>query len=185
MAPADTPELHPGARRIVRLSGVEPDAKAEIAIDHWQRLADDQPFPSLDALPVLVSLARAESDAEALAARPGAWGVWLRGDDEVEAVAERVRSLPVVAIEVPKFTDGRHYSLARLLRERYAFGGELRAFGDVLPDQLFYMRRCGYTAFELAPGKSLDTALRTLDAFSVTYQGAADDTRPLYRRRVH
>jgi len=182
-AQPETPELHPGARRIVRLRGLEPDAKAEVAIDHWQRLTDDDPYPSLDALPVLVSIERAEADAETLRARSGPWGVWLRGDDEVEAVAERVRGLPVVAIEVPKFTDGRHFSLARLLRDRYGFAGELRAFGDVLPDQLFYMRRCGYTAFELAPGKSLDTALRTLEAFSVSYQGAADERRPLYRRR--
>jgi uncharacterized protein (DUF934 family) len=81
-------------------------------------------------------------------------------------------------------TDGRHYSLARLLRERFGLAAELRAVGDVLPDQLLYMRRCGYTSFELAPGKSLDTGLRALQAFSVTYQGGADDPRPLYRRRA-
>jgi uncharacterized protein (DUF934 family) len=90
----------------------------------------------------------------------------------------------LVAIEVAKFTDGRHYSLARLLRERHGFTGELRAVGDVLPDQLFYMLRCGYSSFELAPGKSLETGVRCLAAFSVSYQGAADDPRPLYRRRA-
>ena len=183
MVRPETPERHPGARRVVRLKGTEPYAKAEIAIDHWQRLGDDDDYPSLDALPVLVSLERLEREHARLDTRPGAYGVWLRGESEVESVAERIRTLPMIAIEVPKFTDGRHYSLARLLRERYAFRGELRAFGDVLPDQLFYMRRCGYTSFELRPGKSLDTALHTLEAFSISYQGAADDPRPLYRRR--
>lgn len=178
---SSTPTLYPGARRIIRLS--ESEAGAEIVVDHWQRLTDGEPYPSLAALPVLVSLARAEAEREQLDARAGEWGVWLPGDAEPEQVAERVLALPVVAIEVPKFTDGRHFTLARLLRERYGFKGDLRAFGNVLPDQLFYMRRCGYSSFELQAGKSLDTGLRTLRGFSVAYQGGADDPRPLYRRR--
>ncbi|PRQ04523.1 hypothetical protein ENSA5_07540 [Enhygromyxa salina] len=180
MATPETPQLHPGARRIIRIG----DAGPEIVIDHWQRLGDDDPLPSFDALPVLVSRSRAAADRAALDARVGSWGVWLAGDAAPEDVAPEVLGLPLVAIVVPKFTDGRHFSLATLLRTRYGFVGELRAVGDVLPDQLFYMRRCGYTSFELKPGKSLDTGLRTLDAFSVSYQAAADDARPLYRRRV-
>jgi uncharacterized protein (DUF934 family) len=171
--------LGPGARRIIRLRD---DGVAEIIIDHWQRLGDDDPLPDLDALPVLVSLARCERDAQRLRARPGQFGAWLPGDADPEAVADAIRELPVVAIEVAKFTDGRHYSLARLLRERYGYAGELRAFGDVQPDQLFYMRRCGYGSFELKPGKSLETGLRTLAAFSVSYQAGAD-APPLFRRR--
>ncbi|KIG18032.1 Oxidoreductase probably involved in sulfite reduction [Enhygromyxa salina] len=158
--------------------------KPEIAIDHWQRLGDDDPFPSLDALPVLVTLARAERDRQALEQRTGAWGVWVPGNADPEQIAERLRDRVLVAIEVTKFTDGRHYSLARLLRDRYGFTGELRAFGDVLPDQLSYMQRCGYSSFELAPGKSLETGLRCLTAFSVSYQGNTTDPRPLYRRRA-
>ncbi|PRQ08523.1 DUF934 domain-containing protein [Enhygromyxa salina] len=176
----EAPELHPGARRIIRVGAA---GKPEIVIDHWQRLVDGDPFPSLNALPVLVSLERAEQERPALEHRLGTWGIWLAGDADPEQVAARVLDRALVAIAVTKFTDGRHYSLARLLRERYGFRGELRAFGDVLPDQLSYMRRCGYTSFELARGKSLETGLRCLDAFSVSYQGNTEDPRPLYRRR--
>jgi uncharacterized protein (DUF934 family) len=183
MPTPETPELHPGARRIIRMTA-GPKIVPEIVIDHWQRLRDDDPFPSLDALPVLVSLARAERDRADLDRRPGAWGHWLTGDTEPEQVASRIADRSLVAIVITKFTDGRHFSLARLLRERHGFTGELRAVGDVLPDQLFYMQRCGYSSFELAPGKSLETGVRCLAAFSVSYQGAADDPRPLYRRRA-
>ena len=177
------PVLGPGSRRIIQLADSAAGTTPEIVIDHWQLLRDDDPLPSLDALPVLVSLARLARERELLAARPGAFGAWVPGDADPEAIAEAIAGLPLVAIEIPKFTDGRHYSLARLLRERYGFAGELRALGDVLPDQLFYMRRCGYTAFELKLGKSLETGLRTLAAFSVAYQAAADQG-PLYRRRA-
>jgi uncharacterized protein (DUF934 family) len=88
----------------------------------------------------------------------------------------------VIALEFDQFKDGRSYSLARLLRERYKFNGQIRAVGDVLHDQLFYMRRCGVDAFELRPDRSAEDALRAFKEFSVTYQAAADDTRPLYRR---
>jgi len=176
-------QLGPGSRRIIRLRERDGQQLPEIVVDHWQRLRDDEPYPALDTLPVLVSLARLVNEREQLAARSGSFGVWLPGAAEPEEVAEAVAALPLVAIEVPKFTDGRHFSLARLLRERYRFAGELRAFGDVLPDQLFYMRRCGYTSFELKPGKSLETGLRTLQVFSVSYQAAADQP-PLYRRRI-
>lgn len=177
---AKPPELHPGARRIIRIGAA---GTPEIVVDHWQRLADDDPLPDLDALPVLVSTARAERDRALLDARPGSWGVWIPGDAEPGPVGEQFGDRRLIAIVVAKFGDGRHFSLARLLRERHHFAGELRAVGNVLPDQLFFMRRCGYSSFELQPGKSLETGLRTLGEITTTYQGAADDPRPLYRRR--
>jgi uncharacterized protein (DUF934 family) len=184
MAKIETPVLHPGARRIIRVSRGDVEEKAEIVVDHWQRLDDDAPLPSFDALPVLVSTRRAARQRAELDARAGGWGVWTPGDGEPREVAEAFGDRPLIAVLVPKFTDGRHYSLARLLRERHGYAGDLRAVGDVLPDQLFYMRRCGYSSFELAPGKSLETGLRALAAFSVSYQAAADDPRPLFRRRA-
>lgn len=175
------PQLHPGARRIIQ---IDASGTPQIVIDHWQRLADDDPLPGLDALPVLVSVARAQRDRALLDARAGGWGVWIPGDAEPGPVVEQFGDRPLIAIVVAKFGDGRHFSLARLLRERHGFRGELRAVGNVLPDQLFFMRRCGYRSFELQPGKSLETGLRSLGEFTVTYQGAADDPRPLYRRRI-
>ena len=91
--------------------------------------------------------------------------------------------LALLTVDFPKFTDGRGYSIARLLRDRLKYKGELRAVGHgVLTDQLFYMARVGFNAFELVEGKSVDHALAALDSFSVTYQAAADDDRPLFRR---
>ena len=88
----------------------------------------------------------------------------------------------LLAVEFPKFTDGRGYSIARILRDRYGYTGELRAVGDVLHDQLLFMARCGFDAFELKAGKDIDGALAAFDAFSVYYQGAADEPEPLWRR---
>jgi uncharacterized protein (DUF934 family) len=88
----------------------------------------------------------------------------------------------VVALEFGQFKDGRAFSLARLLRERYGYQGQIRAVGDVLRDQIFFMRRCGIDAFELRADRSAEDALDAFGEISVTYQAAADDRRPLFRR---
>lgn len=158
------------------------DGRPAIVLDEWSR---SEQAGDKRIVPLATYLeARAELGARA---RVGLSVAGERDPGElVEALGgrEALAAVGLIAIEVPKFTDGRHYSLARLLRERHGFPGDLRAFGDVLPDQLFYMRRCGYTSFELKAGKSLETGLRALQSFSVTYQGGADDPRPLYRRRA-
>ena len=84
----------------------------------------------------------------------------------------------------PKFTDGRGYSTARLLRERYGYTGELRAIGDVLHDQLFYMARCGFDAFALKDGKDVAKAVNAFETFMTPYQAAVDQPQPLFRRRA-
>jgi uncharacterized protein (DUF934 family) len=171
---------HPSIRHDIIREG-------RIVDDDVIALADDAPLP--DQGRVLVSLERAVGELESLHGRPAGFGVRVPGDAEPEAIVEAIGTegsldrVGLIAIVVPKSTDGRHFSLARLLRERFGFRGELRAVGDVLPDQLFFMLRCGYSAFELRADKSLATGLRALEAFTVTYQGAADDPRPLWRRR--
>lgn len=132
---------------------------------------------------VIVSLERYRELRSALQSRGTKLGVRLRSDQEAKLVADLLPELAVVAIEFPGFKDGRGYSAARLLRERFGYRGEIRAVGDVLRDQLFYMERCGIDAFELKPGKDLEGALQAFSEFSVTYQGASDDPRPLFRRR--
>jgi uncharacterized protein (DUF934 family) len=82
------------------------------------------------------------------------------------------------------FTDGRHFSSARLLRERYAYTGEIRAIGDVARDQLFFMQRCGFDAYAIRADRCPVDALQSLTDFSVTYQAAYDQSLPLYRRRT-
>jgi uncharacterized protein (DUF934 family) len=99
--------------------------------------------------PVIVSLAQWQAHRDALLARGSPVGVRLKSDQHPEALAADLGRLAVVAVEFPKFRDGRGYTYARLLRERYGFRGELRAVGDVLQEQLTFMRRCGFDAFEL------------------------------------
>ncbi|MFK8330539.1 DUF934 domain-containing protein [Pseudomonas sp. BJa5] len=118
-----------------------------------------------------------------LKARDGGLGVWLDADEEAEEIGEVANEFQVIALNFPAFTDGRNYSNARLLRDRYKFTGELRAIGDVLRDQLFYMKRCGFDAFALRADKDPVEALQSLQDFSVTYQAATDEPQPLFRRR--
>lgn len=110
---------------------------------------------------------------------------WLPSNTELTSeLAEQLATAPLVAIDFPAFTDGRGYTLARLLRERYQYRGEIRAIGDVLVDQLFYMSRCGFDALALREDQHLDDALRALGAFSVSYQPAVDINEPLFARRL-
>lgn len=111
-------------------------------------------------------------------------GVWFDSSDEPESLAEHCRGLPIIAVNFPKFTDGRGYSIARLLRERYHYPNELRAIGDVLLDQLFYMKRCGFDTFKLRADKDISKAQACLAAFGETYQAAVDQQDPLFRRRL-
>ncbi len=110
-------------------------------------------------------------------------GVWLDSHEDPQALAEDVDRFALVAVNFPRFTDGRGYSIAALLRTRYGFTGELRAIGDVLRDQIFYMKRAGFNAFAVRSDKSIEEALAAFDDFSETYQGAADQPLPLFRRR--
>ena len=112
-------------------------------------------------------------------------GVWLDADEGPEAIAGDLEHFAVIGVNFPKFTDGRGYSTARLLRERYGFHGEIRAVGDVLQDQLYFMKRCGIDAYALREDKDLTAALASIDDFSESYQAAADQPQPLFRRRAH
>ncbi len=108
--------------------------------------------------------------------------MWLAPGEEPKDLEDDLGALPLVAIHFPAFKDGRGYSYARELRTRYNFKGEVRATGDVLRDQLFYMTRCGFNAFEVREDRSIEEALQGLKDFSVTYQGDVNEPRPLYRR---
>lgn len=154
----------------------------EIRQDVYTRVLDDEPLPASGD--VIVSLTRWRADRDALIAHDGRVGVRCAGETEPEELAPDFAHWSVIALELPKFTDGRAYSTARLLRERYGWSGQLRAVGDVLQDQLFYMSRVGFDAFELKAGKSLESAVRAFSTFSVVYQGAVDEKQPLWRR-VH
>jgi uncharacterized protein (DUF934 family) len=108
----------------------------------------------------------------------------LEPQDDPAAVAARLPNVSRVEINFPKFGDGRGFSIARLLRERYGYKGELRAVGEVARDHLYYMEKCGFDAFLLRDGEDLDEALAAFGDFSETYQATAAQPVPLFRRRA-
>ncbi len=123
-----------------------------------------------------------QANREALKQRQGKEGVWLESDIQLEAIEDQLQAVDLIAINFPVFTDGRGYSTARLLRERYGYQGEVRAIGDVLQDQLGYMRRCGFDSYRLKDGKCIESAAKALFPFKETYQAAVDQPNPHYRR---
>lgn len=114
----------------------------------------------------------------------GRRGVWLENTDDPRQLAGDFDKLALIAVRFPKFTDGRGYSLARVLR-RLGWKGELRAVGDVLRDQLFYLTRCGFDAFALRNDQDPQDALTAFSDFSAPYQPAVDDGVRLGTARAH
>lgn len=139
---------------------------------------------ALPAGAVIVPLAVWTARKAELQSRSTPVGVWLAAGEGPEAIADDLAALPVVGVHFPKFVDGRGYSTARLLRERYGYRGEVRALGDVLHDQLFLMARCGFDAFALKEGKDIARAVAAFETFGNPYQAAVDQPQPLFRRRA-
>lgn len=159
----------------------------EVVADDWGVLRlDENDAPESAVVPegkVIVPLAVWESQRAALARRADL-GVWIGADERPETLKGELDKFAVVAVDFPKFTDGRGYSIAYNLRKRLGYTGELRAIGDVLRDQLFSMHRVGFDAFATRPDRSIDDALKGLTDFSETYQASVDQDLPLYRRQV-
>lgn len=132
--------------------------------------------------PILVPLALWREHRDRLAGRAGPVGVRLASAESPALIADDLDRLDLVALEFPKFTDGRAYSYARLLRERYGFTGEIRAIGNVLRDQLAFMLRCGFDAVE-ADARAAEGWQAATTAFSAWYQPAADGSAPIPARR--
>jgi uncharacterized protein (DUF934 family) len=116
----------------------------------------------------------------------GIWpGVWIDTHETLESLIEAVgdiNKLPIIAIHVERFADGRIFSLGTLLRTRYGYKNELRAYGDVLRDQLFFLKRSGFTSFQIRADRSAQDALASLNDFTTPYQGAVDEPRPVFQR---
>jgi uncharacterized protein (DUF934 family) len=110
--------------------------------------------------------------------------ILLQPTDDPAAVAARLPNVSRVEINFPKFGDGRGFSIARLLRERYGYRGELRAVGQVARDHLYMMEKCGFDAFLLRDGEDADEALAAFGDYSETYQATVTQPQPLFRRRL-
>ena len=172
----------------------------QIVADSWQLVGENDALPGvLDGVldgpldrpldtpgNLIVPLAYWQKHHAALAQRAGQTGVWLKGSDDPAQLQldGAAINLPLIAVEFAQFVDGRGSSIGRLLRQRYGFTGELRAIGDVLRDQLLALTRCGFNAFVIKEGKSLEDALHAFDEFSDAYQNTVDQPVPYSRRRL-
>jgi uncharacterized protein (DUF934 family) len=155
---------------------------AEWIDDRFTSVADDEDLPEGD---IIISLTRYLADGEALASDGRDVGVVLASDEEVEALAYDLPRIPVVALSFPKFRDGRAYTSARLLRERFHFVGEVRAVGDVLREQSVPMVRCGFDVFAPADGSTPEQWAKTAGRFRHVYQRASDGREPVFEERAH
>lgn len=153
--------------------------------DTWQALgaAEDLSSQFLPEGDILFPAALWQARKNEIISRYKRIGLWLEPDADLNTLAEDLHYFMVIAIHFPKFADGRGYSLARLLRERYHYEGEIRAVGDVLHDQLFLMQRVGFDAWALKDGKNAEKALSAFATFKTPYQAAVDEPAPLFRRR--
>ncbi len=152
--------------------------------DTWLFIAPDSDETRLPEGKLILPLRLWEACRHKPTCQNRALGVALSSNEVIDDIVESLGTLDVIALEFPSFKDGRHYSSARLLRDRYNYQGEIRAYGDVNRDQLAFMARVGFDAFQLQPGADLESALSAFEDFSVSYQGSHDQPLPLYRRRT-
>jgi uncharacterized protein (DUF934 family) len=142
-------------------------------------------IPATGKTIVPLSVFIAKRDALASLMDIASQGIWLDTHETLESLISAVgdiNKLPIIAIHVERFADGRIFSLGTLLRTRYGFKNELRAFGDVLRDQLFFLKRSGFTSFQIRADRSAEDALASLNDFTAPYQGAVDEPRPVFQR---
>ena len=157
----------------------------EVVADDWSvlRLEEDE-AAEMAIVPegkIIVPLATWLAQRESLAARAQI-GVWIGADERPETLQADLEKFAVIAVDFPKFTDGRGYSIAYNLRKRLGYRGELRAIGDVLRDQLFSMHRVGFDAYAPPPDRDIHDTLKGLTVFTETYQASVDQDLPLFRR---
>lgn len=143
-----------------------------IVDDEWTVVGTETPLPANGA--ILVSYARWQQDRETLLRHGAKLGIRLSSNESPVLIAEDLDRFNLIALEFPIFKDGRSYSHARLLRERYAYPKELRAVGNVLRDQYLFLHRCGFDSFEVADEATVDAWSDAVAEISVAYQPAAD-----------
>lgn len=154
----------------------------QIVQDRYHYLGNDEPIP--ERVPVIVSAQRFLADADGLIRRDGSLGVLWPNDRRIAELAPWLGHLALVALQFPKFRDGRAYSQARLLRETYGFRGTLRATGEVLRDQFHFLIRAGFDSFEVKKATDASAFAQAASRYSVVYQPSADGRVPALRKRV-
>lgn len=155
----------------------------QVVEDTWALVDEETAVEALPAGNIIVPLALWLEQKAALLATRDKLGVWLDNDSNVEHIADDVDKFEVIALNFPIFRDGRGFSIAQRLRQRYHYRGELRAIGQVMADQLYFMERVGFNAFSAKDNDATVNMLAAFDMISVKYQAANDEPRPLYLRR--
>ena len=159
-----------------------------VAVDAWKTLEiGEGEAPENIALPagdIIFPLSVWQARKTEIISTHKRIGLLIQPDERVEDIAADLDYFIVIAINFPKFVDGRGYSSASLLRQRYNYQGELRAVGDVLHDQLFFMQRVGFDSYALKDGKNVELALNgAFTPFSDAYQASTSQPQPIFRRR--
>lgn len=144
----------------------------KIVADEWTTVSDEDALPYG---PVIVSLDRWKNEQEALIARDGKLGICLKSGEEPSQIAEHLQHFDVVALEFPIYRNGRAFSYANLLRERYGYKGEVRAVGNVLRDQFYFMVRVGFDALEVRDEITPQIFQEAIGSFTYDYQPSADN----------
>lgn len=154
---------------------------AEVADDAWVRVADDDPLP--EDCHALVSMARWLDERDRLAARNAPIGVALAASDNPDAIMDDLGRFGLIEVEFPMFKDGRGFSYARLIRHRGGYDGELRARGHVLPDQIFYLVRCGFDAIDGDDRITEAAWTEAMSRFTHVYQTTGDGRQSAVQKR--
>lgn len=150
--------------------------------DAFQPVADDAAIPASGA--VLISYARWQAEKEQLSGRNSPLGISLPNNLDVLDFGNDAERFDLIVLQFPKFSDGRAYSQARLLRERFNYKGELRATGHVLQDQLWHMQRSGFDAFEIAREDAAEAFANASKSFSHVYQPTNDGRVSALKQRL-
>ena len=151
----------------------------QLVNDDWNRVDEVGLFPEGK---ILISMSSWNEQQVQFFKRYGEIGIWMESNENPEEI-ENLERIPVIGILFENFMDGRGFSIARLLRERLDYQGEVRAIGLPIRDQLSYMVKCGFDAFDLADHYDLEEALASLNDFSESYQTSVQQKTPLFRRR--
>ena len=155
--------------------------QGQIVEDNWQVWRDSDSLP--DSAHVIAPLALWQAQRDALLAK-GPVALFLASDESPKALSDDdLEKAAFIAVDFPKFMDGRGFSYARELREQRHYQGEIRAIGDFMRDQLFYMQRCGFSSYAL-PSEELEAALASFNDFTESYQPSIDQPPPLFPRRA-
>ena len=176
--PASNLEARKQAGKVVlfKLTGEQTVTETQIA-------ETDIPASGKIIVPLSIFIARKNELLTRISS--GEIGVWIDTHELISDLAENqpdLNTLPIIAVHVERFADGRIFSLGTLLRSRYGYKNELRAIGDVLRDQLFFLKRSGFNSFLIRADRSAEDALASLKDFTDPYQGAVDEPKPVFAR---